>query len=298
MKKYILMIAVILLVFSGCEGIEQKSTVRENNEINDSSKLELLVEVTGRKNIPDYASINGELLMVTIYEYESKEVGVYWYRKDKMVKKINGATFGMFSPDGKYYSYVKDGAVHVFDMKDNLVASLPLLGKRVLVSIRWSYDSKYLYVCEAEEDYFVYRFDLQKMMREMLITSSCYFYPIPIHNSDILYMLKDKLPPDIAGIDCEIVKYDIQRKTFEPVKLPDIDNLHIYDIFTVSPDEKIIMFRGRGQMYVFDQENMIIIDKIQSGYEIFAWDPESNYVLLTLTLKEVYKYIIPGLESN
>lgn len=293
------MIAVILLVFSGCEGIEQKSTVRENNEINDSSKLELLVEVTGRKNIPDYASINGELLMVTIYEYESKEVGVYWYRKDKIVKKINGATFGMFSPDGKYYSYVKDGAVHVFDMEDNLLASLPLLGKRVLVSIRWSYDSKYIYVSEIEEKYYVYRFNLKTLEREEIINSEKrYYYPITVKNADILYLLRNKLPRSVAGIDCEIIRYDIQEKTFEQVKLPDIDNLHIYETFTVSPDERFIMFLGSSEIHIIDQINMKEIDTIPLGNEIFSWDTESHYVLLTLTLKEVYKYIIPGLESN
>jgi|SRR5690554_6689262 len=293
MKKYILMIAFVLLVFSG--GVDEKilSRAQEGNE-----QLEVLVEVSGRKNIPDYASINGEILMVTIYDNESKERGVYWYQKDKIIKKINGATFGMFSPDGKYYSFVKDGAVHVFDMEDNLLASLSLLGKRLLISKRWSYDSKYIYVCEVDEDYSIYRFNLQTLEREMLMNTREYFKPIPVKNATELYMLKDKLPPDISGIDCEIVKYDIQEKTFEPVKLPDIDNLHIYDIFTVSPDEKIIMFRGRGQIYVIDQVNMKEIDRVPSGYEIFAWDPESRYVLLTLTLKEVCKYTIPELESN
>jgi len=287
------MIAFVLLVFSG--GVDEKilSRAQEGNE-----QLEVLVEVSGRKNIPDYASINGEILMVTIYDNESKERGVYWYQKDKIIKKINGATFGMFSPDGKYYSFVKDGAVHVFDMEDNLLASLSLLGKRLLISKRWSYDSKYIYVCEVDEDYSIYRFNLQTLEREMLMNTREYFKPIPVKNATELYMLKDKLPPDISGIDCEIVKYDIQEKTFEPVKLPDIDNLHIYDIFTVSPDEKIIMFRGRGQIYVIDQVNMKEIDRVPSGYEIFAWDPESRYVLLTLTLKEVCKYTIPELESN
>ena len=80
--------------------------------------------------------------------------------------------------------------------------------------------------------------------------------------------------------------------------LPPIEGLNIYDNFTVSPDEKIAVFYGSIKyIYIIDLNNIRIIDKItvpkQSFNIVFGWDLEGTYVLLTLTAKEVYKYVIP-----
>ena len=191
MKRIICLFAIIFLIFLGW------GVIYATDEIN---QLEKLIEVTDKKTIPDYASINrkNDLLMVTIYDYKVSQ-GVYWYQKGKVIKKVEDATFGMFSPDGEFYLYVKGKTLYVFDIDDNPITRLALPLKETLESIAWSYDSRYIYICEVGGEYVIYRFDLNTNLFEKLLSSKgYYFHPIAVNDPNIIYLLRNK-EPQIAG---------------------------------------------------------------------------------------------------
>lgn len=289
MKGKIILVLFFLL-FIGYQGICQSS----------KGNLEKIIEVTGGETIDYYASVNSknDLLMFNIYNNDNDETGVYWYQNKKVVKKVEDAIFGMFSPDGEFYSYVKNEDIYVFNVNDRLITKLALPVKGILESIIWSYDSRYIYFCEVGEEYILHRLDLKtKSIEKVLSSKGYYFRPITVYDANVIYLLKNK-EPEIAGADCEIVKYDITQKIFETVELPLVDGLHIFEEFTVSPDERIAIFDGAyGNILVIDLIKVEIIDKIATPSDsfnlIFGWDPKGKYVLFTFTLKELFKYTIP-----
>jgi hypothetical protein len=220
---------------------------------------------------------------------------VYSVTGQKRVKMIQNATNGTYSPDGKYYTYIQNEKFFLCSKTDKKIkVSIPIKG--MVKTVIWSYDSKNVFINTLGKKYIIYRFNISsKSLTEVLSSNHIYFNPVTVRDSNILYLLENK-EPEIEGWDCNIVKYDLNKKIFEQVKIPEINDLSIWDSFTISPDEKLIIFESvnDGIIYFTDKTTLKIIDKISTPMNsqpgAYCWKPDGSYVLFTMTLKEIYQY--------
>ena len=99
----------------------------------------------------------------------------------------------------------------------------------------------------------------------------------------------------------EIYRYDLTNKKFTKIPLP--NDLDVTTDFTISPDEKVIIFNnifdGNRYMYVIDRATLKIVDKVETPQEAapefaYSWKADSSYVIFTMDYKEIYKYTIPN----
>jgi hypothetical protein len=193
--------------------------------------------------------------------------------------------------------YEKDNILYVYDQQDRLLNRTSV--KDLYYPLVWSYDSKKIYFCEQAEGNITYCFEIEKgIKKRILISKRVYFHPLTVLNENILFFLENTIP-DEAGAICNIVKYNLLSKKFEKIKLPKIEDLNIFQAYTISPNGKIALFENTtdGFIYVVDISKIYIIDKIElamnSSPEAFSWSLDSSYVTFTMTWKEIYKYTIP-----
>ena len=286
MRRYLLIILIIYVINSIALVHAEQKLIK---------LLDFKHEQTG------YASLNNndDSLLINYFDgTESK--GIYWFKQNKTIKSIPNVTEATFSPDGKYYTYVKSNLLFVFNEMDSLVYKF-LINYTEFDRLGWSYDSKLIYTCEHLKDkYIVFCFDIKTGKKiEILKSNRVYFHPVTVKNRDIIYLLENTNSNGV-GFYCNIVKFDLESKKIEPIKLPKINDLWISDTFTISPDGNIIIFcnDNDGIIYIVDALNSKIIEKIETpmnarpgGYD---WKSDGSYFIFTMTGKEIYKYTVPS----
>ena len=127
----------------------------------------------------------------------------------------------------------------------------------------------------------------------ILKENNIYFHPVPVKDNNIIYVLKNN-EPDGPAYDCSIAKVDIRTKEITDITLP-LKNYFLYDVFTVSPDGRFLIFQNDdGYIYILDIENQTIVDKIKAlkntHANMFNWEIDGKYVIFTMTSKEMFKY--------
>ena len=152
-------------------------------------------------------------------------------------------------------------------------------------------------------DNIIYNYNISTGIKKEILQSSVFFNPIPVKNENIIYLLKNiNDDPSDPLPSCEVYRYDLANKSFSKIALPNIKNFDITTDFTISPNEKVIIFNnifdGNRYMYVIDKETLKIIDKVETPQEAapefaYSWKSDSSYVIFTMDYKEIYKYTIP-----
>lgn len=215
-------------------------------------------------------------------------------KNKEIIKKIEGVQYGVSSPNCKYYYYIAEGgAIVVKNEKDLLMCQFK--STEEIDYFQWSLNSEYIYLSEFVNDITnVYRCWISNGKKELIFSQTSSFHPVPVNDPNILYMLKN-----ISDDNYEVVKYNIETKKYQTIKLP-IDKPQLFDNFTVSPDEKTIVFSESNtqSIYFVDLKTQKILDKkkiITPGYYAgnFYWKADSSYLLFAISPKEVYKYTVP-----
>jgi Tol biopolymer transport system component len=211
-----------------------------------------------------------------------------------------GALNGNISPDGKYYSYTKDKVLYVFKKNGNFVNKYMLTDEPE--STVWTFDSKQIFVCiynyNINAKFNTCCIDIQSGTIKQILKSH-YYHPITINDNKKLFLLED-IDPKAPASDARIIQYDLQSKKAAIVKLPFINDLYIYEDFTVSPDGKIIIFKSKRIVYVINIINQKIIDtfKLPGNLDIgdYSWKSDGTYVIFAYysgTEYGIYKYTLP-----
>jgi tetratricopeptide (TPR) repeat protein len=278
----------------------------------DRLKIEKVLEFKGREGgFASVSSVDDTLLVSYSYSYPDidKPGGIFWFRNGKKIKSLDNLNFYQvqISPDGNYYLYVIDKVIHIKDKKDSIITKIST--KDYLESVPWAWNSKTIYICEQGTLDKIFSYDISTKTKMEVLESqhhNQYFHPVAVKNNNVIYLLENKALDDPLP-DCDIVQYDLLKKTFKTIKLPYIKNYSIYYDFTISPDEKIIIFNNinDGYIYVIDNTKNKIIDKIPTpeksrvgqGRCSFSWKADSSYVIFTMDYKEIYKYTVPSIES-
>lgn len=243
------------------------------------------------------------LLLISYYNNDDNSGGLYWFQNNKIIKSLQNIKRGEISPDGSHYSYVLNKVIYINDNKDFNIIKVPTQG--YLDRVVWAYDSKTIYFCEEGKTFNkVYSFNIaSKIKQEIISTKDQFFNPITVTNNRVIYLLQNIADESSPIPSCDIYQYDLMKKDFNKVLLPPIKNSTITYDFTVSPDEKIIMFSdiSNKNIYVIDKNKVTIIDKIKIPSDtlnkvVFSWKNDSSYVIFTTTGKEIYKYIPPNLQ--
>lgn len=246
-----------------------------------------------------WSSVNSkdDSLLVTVLT--DQKCWIYWFKDGKTLKKINNVQGGVSSPDCKYY-YYQDNGCNIKDKKDSLINKFK--GEEEIESYQWSWDSKYIYISEfgldteieAWKTNKIYRCDISNGNKELIFSQKFCFHPVVVNNPDVLYIMKN----NGGDNNYDIFKYHIKTKQLEKIKLP-LDNPQLYDEFTVSPDERIIVFAdfSTRTLYFVDLKSQKILNKKSLSFTSspfkFYWKADSSYLLFTITSKEVYKYTVP-----
>jgi WD40 repeat protein len=291
MKRYILLFCLISIIFLV-------------NIVNgeDKPNLEKLIIFEKGEQVSSISMNNtDESLLLSTFTGIQPEItfNICFYKRTQVFKKVSNATNGTFSPNGEYYTYIKSNLLYLNNKKDKLLDKIPVKG--TIESVVWSYDSGSIYICQQDKDYIVKRYDLKtKELKEVLSSKKVYFHPVTVKNNNVLYLLENKYPGE-AGADCNIVQFDLTKKKFEQVKLPEIKDLWIFDGFSISPDGKIAIFENAndGVIYMVDLIKSKVIDTISTFENSmpgeYCWKSDGSYVLFTMSLKEVFKYRTPKL---
>ncbi len=278
--KYLMSFALLFLIFTGCS-IEGKTALEKIFEFPEEQM--------------GYGSVNStdDSLLITFYNFDEER----WIFHQKNGVKIENASNGIFSPDGRYYVYEKDNKLYICDKNDKLINSVSV--NDIYYPVVWSYDSKGIYFCEQSEKTTAYYFDIIKeTKKEILKSNNIYFRPISTKEENILYFLENTTPNE-AESECHIVSFNLLTKRFERIKLPKIKELHIFQEYTISPNGQIILFENIADafIYVVDVKENQILDKIKIEMNAsvggFSWKSDGSYVIFTMTQREIYKYTIP-----
>jgi tetratricopeptide (TPR) repeat protein len=263
-----------------------------------------------------YALVNNkdENLLV----YYTKLGGVYysaicWYQNGKKVKNIENPeiTRVRMSPDGNYYSFIVDEVIYINNKDDKTIIKIPSPRGEDLDWEAWTLDSKAVYFCENGTPDIIYSYDVTTGILKKILNSNRknqYFHVVTVNDPHVIYLLKSNSDPESPAPSCDILQYNLVKKTVQTVKLPYIKSLRICWDFSISPDERFIIFGNMGDdcIYVIDKEHGKVIDKIQApadtvgqrqGLCYFSWKPDSSYVVFTMTGHEIYKYTVPPLAA-
>ena len=265
------------------------------------SKLEKVHSFSNSLNISFMSlDIRSESPVVTLFDEneEPTRFKIYLLKKNQLIFRFNDVRAGTYSPDGNFYTYVKHRQMfYVFDKNNKLLTQIPI--DATVENVCWSYDSNYVYFSTLRKDYLIHRFNVKSGKYEVLLKSyKTYFHPVTVKDTSIIYLLENKDPESVEAYNCNIVRYYLKEKRFEKVRLPEIDKLWIANSFSVSPDNKYLIFEDfrTGLIHVVDLTTNKVIDSLSIPADIdtsigfYCWKPDSSYVLFTVTLKEIYKY--------
>lgn len=246
------------------------------------------------------ASLTNDNKLLILNLGNNKGQWVEWHKNGKTIKRIENAGGCVYSPDGKNYAYLNlpDKKIYIKDTESDKIISI-FVTKRGADFV-WTYDSKSLIIGMHDKLTIIIKFNISTGVSEKIIESDIYFSATTVINNDKIYLLKDKTP-DAPDSDCDIVRYNLLSKKFETISFSFIKELWIFDYFTVSPDEKIIVFQNcslkDSAMYIINLDTLKIIDKIKLKGNIqlsdFSWSQDSSHFIFTATRKEIYKYTIP-----
>jgi tetratricopeptide (TPR) repeat protein len=271
----------------------------------NNTNLEKIVDFSDNGGFPSLCS-NDDSIIVNCFTSNS----VYWIKDGKKVKIMDYPAGGInnavnASPDGSNYSYILGDDIYINDKSNKTIVRIQIPHENYLDSVAWSYDSKNLYYCEqigtdSQIYSYIYSYNISTGAKQEVFKKKGKFQNLTtVKNSKVIYLLLD-CSEDSTPPTCDIYRYDLITKELK--KLPDIDNI-TFD-FTISPDERVIMYENISTeyIYVIDASRMKIIDKIKvpkGVYDIppYSWKSDSSYVIFTMTKKEIYKYTIPSLST-
>ncbi|MCL6592140.1 MAG: hypothetical protein K6U80_19605 [Firmicutes bacterium] len=269
--------------------------------LNSKTKLQLMHSFPSSKNISFMSlDVKSESPVVTLFDENEEPIrsNVYLLKRNSLELKFSDVRTGTFSPDGNYYTYVKNKELFcIFSKSGKSIKQIPIKG--IVDNVSWSYDSKYVYFSTLKNEYLIHRFNVKSGEYEIILKSyKTYYHPVTVMDVNILYFLESKDPEGVEIDDCNIVRYYLKEKRFEKVRLPEIDKLWIANSFSVSPDNKYLIFEDfrTGLIHVVDLTTNKVIDSLSIPADIdtsigfYCWKPDSSYVLFTVTLKEIYKY--------
>ncbi len=266
--------------------------------VSGQEKIRLEKLLTFNKSEIGYASLSsiGDTLLVS-YGYsfpdEQKPGTTFWFRNGKKIRSITNLNNTRISPDGNYYMYVKNHVIYVNDKKDKIIGKIST--QDIIMPGEWSCDSKSFYF--MSEDY-IYNYNIATGIKKVILSKKQYCKIIPVKNNNVIYLLKDTNDDPIEPTR-EIYRYDILKKEFTQIMLPKIKNFAVTDDFTISPNEKVIMFNniflGMKYLFVIDANNFEIINKFDTPMDCrnnfnYSWKTDSSYVIFTMDYKEIYKY--------
>ncbi len=232
--------------------------------------------------------------LISISEHSDKKGlnWIYWYKDGEITKKIDNAMFGSTSPDGKYYAYINKKNVYIFKNDDTLINKFEFKG--MLYKYMWDYNSNFIFTIELVNNlYKIIRFDFLNNRKEEILSSSNYFYPIPVKSKDILYLLKNYNFSDNSTEDYKIVKYNINTKIFNEIHLPD-ENYNILNSFTISPDEKFIVYVDKNDLNMniieVNEKKVIIRFKVNDFPESFSWESNDLFFIFSMDNRGIDKF--------
>lgn len=255
-----------------------------------------------------YASISNvdDTLLVAYRNINNEGRGIFWIKEQKKIKNIEKLELSRarISPDGNFYSYMIDNEIFINNNKDIIIARIS--PQDFVESVVWAYDSKNIYICERGTLDIIYSYNINTKVKKEILRSrieSQYFHLVAVINSNVIYLLENQTPGDPIP-ECDILQYDISKKKLTKIDLPILTNFGITTDFTISPDEKIIIFNnifdGKRYMYVIDKTKVKIIDKINTDLNgqtaedfWYSWKADSTYVVFTMDYKNIYRYSIP-----
>ncbi len=146
MKKLFLVLAVILLLISGCANKEPKSPY--NAEITETKAPKYFISQAA---MPDGSLFGLAGTTMTI-----------WNPKDDETKTIGDAWSAVLSPDAAKVAFINDQGLQIMDLASGSVTPVdqnPAAGDASLESGLWSPDADqfiYMFVKEWSSDYFIY----------------------------------------------------------------------------------------------------------------------------------------------
>ena len=262
----------------------------------EKGKLEKLLAIEGDGGDVYLNPKDGSILVNTGgYEGKKQHDYINWIKNGMIIKKIDNAYYGKFSPDGKYYSYNIDKDIYILDDNDQLINKFTLWIKGIdTLNYVWSYDSKFIYSSERHPDMTrdLYRIDINTGKKELIIESKTLSNPVTVKDTNVIYLLTNvgtSLNPNFL-----IVKYNLKDKIFENLKLP-MGHNGAYDDFTVSPDERIFVMNPN--LFIYDIKKQKIIEYQILTNQIprsFSWFSDISYFIFSMNDKEVYKYTLPN----
>ncbi|NLW46717.1 MAG: hypothetical protein GXY86_05225 [Firmicutes bacterium] len=290
MKKYILLSLFLLSIIIN-------SIIFANGDLNKISKI-----INFDNDLIGDASLTNDnkLFFLNLSNSNGHGQWVEWQKNGKTIKRIMNASGCKISPDGKYYSYLdlQDYKINIIDADDD--EKINTFSTKRGANVQWTSDSKNLIIETSDNLTKIYKFNISTGVTEKILESEIFFSATTVINNNILYLLKDKTP-DAPDSDCDIVRYNLLTKKFEVISFPFIKDLWIFDYFTVSPDEKIIVFQNcslkDSAMYIISMDTLKVIDKIKLKGNVLlsgsSWSHDSSHFIFTATMKEIYKYTIP-----
>lgn len=273
---------------------------------NTKSNVEKIVSSDGRICIT--ACLNGanDSMLISYSSDDGQQKGVYFYENNKKGKTIPDVSHGTISPNSKYFTYMKNNQLMIFNAKGKLLkkVAIKLNELNMIEKVFWSWDSQSIFVSVQDEGENIYRINPHTGKKEIIFKGDYYSMPVAVNNNNILYLLESK-EKGAEPSDCNIVKYDIKTKKFQTVDLSFVKDLYIYDDFTISPNEKIIFVQSKGMTFVIDICKKKIISKfILPGFSFpdlpeigeYSWKADSSYLVFSCLVSQkygVYKYTVP-----
>ncbi len=223
---------------------------------------------------------------------------IYWYSNGKEKKEIQNATYAAKSVDNKYFSYISNHNLNIFDNAGNIKNILKYDGKYIFYAL--PVFSSYLYYYEKDKKYKIIKYDIETGKQEEIIATDKYQYinPVTVSNTNFIYLLENHNFGE-GSEKCTIVKFFLDNSKFENLKIP-IAKYEIKNSYTISPNNKYLIFANNLDfyLYIIDIEKNKVIDKIEipkqyEPPEIYSWRNDSSYVIFSFGNKQIVKYVIP-----
>lgn len=303
MRRFICLLLLIFLVCWGvvsCSVFKRRAIGKTENLLFYKSKSGTVFAFVNSKD--DSIVVNSAQFDVKSREPDGAEKEVIWYKNQKETRKIKGAYFGTVSPDGKYYSFVREGEMSIFNDKDVAIGKIKM-DIESIDKIFWSLDSDYLYFSMFEDKTNIYRFNVHNKNKEQIFSKRDYMRPTLTTKGNEMYLMQNKKSDPY---DHYLVKYNLLTKKIEMVQLPLIKNLYLQNDVTVSPNGELAIISSKGIIYLINLEKRVVIDQIQIPkikseptllVGDFSWKKDGSYVVFSFGSSESYgvcKYYAPS----